>query len=91
MSQQNFNIVFLGAQAEYFVVASDFKGFTLKLDVEASIFLTVLSKIVGSMKQLQSFLPGLGLISTQLTSQDIHDSKRQFFVHSCKLTPRSDR
>ena len=41
-------------------------------------FLTFLSKIVGSMKQLQSFLPGLGLISTQLTSQNIHDSTRQF-------------
>ena len=90
MSQQNFNIVFLGAQAEYSVVASAFKGFTLKLDVEASIFLNS-SKIVGSMKQLKSFLPGLGLISTQLTSQDIHDSTRQFFVHSCKSTPRSDR
>ena len=41
MSQQNFNIVSLGAQTEYFVVASAFKGFTLKLDVEASIFLNI--------------------------------------------------
>ena len=41
MSQQNFNIVFLGGRAEYFVVASAFKSFTLKLDGETSIFLNI--------------------------------------------------
>lgn len=60
MSQQNFNIVFLGAQAEYFVVASDFKGFTLKLDVEASIFLNIFVQDCRQYEAIAKFLARLG-------------------------------
>ena len=54
------NIVFLGAQAEYFVVASDFKGFTLKLDVEASIFLNIFVQDCRQYEAIAKFLARLG-------------------------------
>lgn len=59
MSQQNFNIVFLGAQAEYSVVASAFKGFTLKLDVEASIFLNSFVQDCRQYEAIEKFLARL--------------------------------
>lgn len=60
MSQQNFNIVFLGAQAEYSVVASAFKGFTLKLDVETSIFLNSFVQDCRQYEAIAKFLARLG-------------------------------